>query len=254
MFSSSDPSAKTKSSIVFDWRVVSAVLLVALTVCIFLWKPWASSSATTRKITITGEATVKGTPDEYQLSPYFEFTGDAAKAKIDAAALATTTSAKLKELGVKDSEISSNTSSYDKYLYTSSSNSTEPNLTLTYTITVVSKETAQKVQDYFLTTAAKGQLSPQATFSQAKRKELEAQARQNAIDDAKEKAGKSADQVGAKVGKVVSISDGGGMISPIALSAEGGSARDVASTSASIPIQSGQNDFTTTVEVVYELR
>jgi uncharacterized protein YggE len=249
------PNARTLS---IDYRIVSLLLLVALAVCVFLWKPWAGGTAATRKITITGQATVKGVPDEYRLNPYFEFTGDHTKATAEAAAMAAQVTAKLKELGVKDTEISSNTSSYDKYVPLSADGSTQDNMQLSYTITLTSKDTAQKVQDYFLGTAAKGQLSPQATFSQTKQKELEAQARQNAIDDAKSKAAKSAAQVDAKLGKVVTIKDqgtsggcGANSICPLSMSIAADSAEAARS---SIPVQSGQNEFTSSVQVEYELR
>ena len=245
---------RSHQSISVDYRIIALVLFVALIVSIVLWKPWASK-AQTRKITITGTATIKGTPDEYQLSPYFEYTGDHAANARDAAATASQVTAKLKELGVKDAEIASSTSSYDKYNPNGAADGQET-YQLNYTIKLSNKDLAQKVQDYFLGTAAKGQLSPYATFSQNKQKELEAQARQNAIDDAKAKAEKTASQVGAKVGKVVTISDesSGGIIRPYAMSAEAGAALDASGTTTSMPIQSGQNDFTTSVQVEYELR
>lgn len=252
MFNAQNLSSKQSMLVKVDFRIVSIVLFLALAVSVFVWKPWTSSEPT-RKITISGSATIKATPDEYQLMPYFEFTGERAKASTDAATMASGVTANLKELGVKDEQISSNTNSYNKYTITGS-DSGEDTLTLSYTISVTDKAIAQKVQDYFLNTAAKGQLSPQASFSEETQKKLEAEARQKAIDDAKSKASKSAGQVDAKLGKVLAITDdsSGGMM-PYAISSGAAEAVDIKS-SVSIPVQSGQNEFTSTVKVEFQLR
>ena len=253
MFNAQNPSNKQSMLVKVDFRIVSIVLVVALATSVFLWKPWTSSDPT-RKITISGSATIKATPDEYQLMPYFEFTGDRTKTTNDAATMASGVTANLKELGVKDEQISSNTNSYDKFTV-SGTDSGEDTLTLSYTITLTDKAIAQKVQDYFLNTAAKGQLSPQASFSEDTQKKLEAEARQKAIDDAKSKASKSAGQVDAKLGKVLAITDdASGGVMPYAISSSAGVEDMSIKSSASIPVQSGQNEFTSTVKVEFQLR
>jgi len=250
----------SRHTLSIDYRVISLVLFLVLAVCVFLWKPWAPTAATTRKITVSGTATVKGIPDEYQMNPYYEFTGLHAKNVTDATAMSDQVTAKLKELGVKDSEISSNTNAYDKYAPNGAETNDET-LQLSYTIKLSSKDKAQKVQDYFLTTTAKGQFSPYATFSQNKQKELDGQARSNAIVDAKARAQKTASEVDAKIGKVVTVSDGsssGGGCGPYGLCAGANLSTSAVAVDSvkesSIPIQSGQNEFTTTVQVEYELR
>lgn len=253
--------AAKKLQLTFDYRLVCVVLLIAIGVMLFLWKPW-NSTGTDRKVSVTGQATIKAAPDEYVLNPYFVFTGpDDAKDKRDAAAQATQVSAKLKELGVKDTQISSTTDSYDNYQPVTNADGTvssAPSINLRYTITLSDKAIAQKAQDYFLGSGAKGQLSPIVSFSDAKQKSLEADARDKAIADAKTKATKSAEQVGAKLGKVVTIADqgtgggcgGGGLCNGINLSTS-----DIkASASPSIPVQSGLNEFTFSVQVEYQLR
>lgn len=258
MFKASDQPTTNKTHLIIDWRLVSLLLVAALAVCMFLWKPWVTKSSTARKITVSGEATIKATPDQYQLGPYFEFTGDHKKAVTDAATMATQVSAKLKEIGVKDTEIKSSTSSYDKYMPMPETGATEENLQLSYTITLTNKDTAQKVQDYFLNTAAKGQISPYPTFSESKQKQLEAEAREKAIDDAKSKASKSAGQIDAKLGKVVTISDGSSSGGCGSYGLCAGANLSVADSSegskSSIPVQSGQNEFSSSVQVEYELR
>lgn len=255
---SSEPKMNKRVQIPLDFRLLTLVLFIALIVCIFLWKPWSSSgSSTVRKITMSGSSTIKATPDEYEISPYFEFTGDRVKTAADATTTASGVSAKLKELGIKDTEIKSSTSDYNSYTYEPAATPVgDSNLRLSYTITVASKDLAQKAQDYFLNTTAKGQISPYATFSEAKQKQLEEQARTNAIDDAKAKAQKSAEQVGARLGKVITISDnvssGGGCSGNICMGANLSMA-DAKAPAASIPVQAGQNEFTDSVQVEYEL-
>jgi len=250
MFEQKPASQNTKLRVSIDYRIITIILLVALLACVVIWKPWSKSSVT-RSITVTGESTVKATPDEYMLSPYFEFTGaDRVKAASDQA---TKITAKLKELGVKDTEISSNTNSYQKYSINGADS--EDSLQLSYTITPSGKDTAQKVQDYLLELNAKGQISPVATFSKTKQKELEASAREEAIADAKSKAEKTAKETGAKLGKVITVSDGGngGIIQPLSYGSGASIAEDTKAVS-SIPVQTGQNEFNASVEVKYELR
>ncbi len=249
------PSSKLRLSI--DYRIISLVLLIALAICVFMWKPWVSPAPSDRKITVNGQATIKAVPDQYLLSPYFEFdSADRTKATADATTKAKQISEKLKEIGVKDTEIKSNTNSYDKYMPVIAEGGTNPSVQLSYTITLSSKDTAQKVQDYFLGLNAKGQISPQATFSESKQKTLEASARDNAIADAKSKASKTAEQLGSKIGKVITISDdstgvnpcGRKGLCPVSMMSADESAKS------SIPIQAGENEFTASVQVVYELR
>lgn len=209
-------------------------------------------------MSVTGEAQIKAVPDEYVITPYFEYSNaDRAKATEDLTKQGTEITAKLKELGVKDEQIKSNTNGYDRYYTaTTPSDNSASTLQLQYTITVDTKDMAQKVQDYLLTLKPKGQISPIAQFSEGKRKELESQARDKAIEDAKAKATKTAKQLGGKIGKVVTISDGssyGG--GPIAISGMA-STMDIKEgvTTSSLPVQVGQDEFNYSVSVEYELK
>ena len=245
-----------KLTVSLSFSFICVLLLIVIAVMLFLWKPWSSISSTTRKITVTGDATIKAEPDEYQLSPYFEFDNtDRTKNTNDASTMSQQVSTKLKELGVKDTDVKSSTNSYDRFIgYAPTNQSNTSSLQLAYTITLASKATAQKVQDYFLTLNPKGQISPQATFSEAKRKDLEAQARSKAIEDAKAKGQKTAAEVGAKLGKVITVTDEGSSSGGCGL--EGlcaGAMLKATDAAVSIPVQSGQNDFTASVQVEYVL-
>lgn len=246
----------TKLQISINLRYVVVLLLVIIGIMLFLWKPWDGTSSVTRKVSVSGEAKIKAVPDEYVLSPYFEFTNaDRTKATEELTKLGTLVTAKLKELGVKDEQIKSSTSGYERYSYLPT-DTLANTLQLQYTVTVGDKDMAQKIQDYLLTLKPKGQISPMAQFSETKRKELEEQARDKALADAKARATKTASQLGAKIGKVLTVADavgyGGG---PIAISGMASTMEaKLDTTVSSLPVQVGQDEFSYSVSVEYELK
>jgi uncharacterized protein YggE len=126
---------------------------------------------------------------------------------------------------------------------------------LQLTVTLTNKDLVQKVQDYLVATLPTGGVSPQAGFSDSKRKQLESNARDEATKDARSKADQSAKNLGFRVGKVKSVDDGsgfGGM--PYATSkAESAVALDIAA-SPSLSVQPGENELSYSVTVVYTIR
>jgi uncharacterized protein YggE len=239
----------------FYLRIVSALLLVVIVVMLALWRPWQyKPGSNDRTVTVTGEATVKAEPDEYVFNPYYEF-----KNKDKDAALASLTKKSnsvidgLKKLGVEDSKIKSNSNGYDYPVYLDQKETST--YTLSLTVTVSNREMAQKVQDYLTDTTPAGSISPQATFSESKRKELESQARDEATKDARAKADQSANNLGFRIGAVKSVEDGAGFgIGPVPLYEGRGIALDSAMEKSSLPVQPGENELTYTVTVVYFLR
>lgn len=231
-----------------DLRIVSAVLLAALIATLIWARPW--SSGTQRTVSVTGEASSKAVPDEYQFSPTYQKKGsDRAAIQQELIATINQVVGKLKELGVSEDNIALQSSTYDNYWNESGQEVTSNTLT----ITVDSKELSQKVQDYLVTTAPTGQISPYAVFSKSKQKELEKELRSSALVDAKDRADRLADESGAKVGKVVTISDGySGGIMPLAADVAAG-VKEAASYS-SLPVLSGKQELTYTVTVVYQLQ
>jgi hypothetical protein len=205
---------------------------------------------------MSGEAVIKAEPKEYVITPYFEYTNaDKAQATQAMTKESETITAKLKELGVSNENVKSDSSAYDRYDATGTE--TTNTLRLQYTITLDNKELAQKVQDYLVTLSPQGQISPVAQFSESQRKDLEAQAREKAIEDARAKAEKTATQLQAKVGKVIAVSDGAGygsMPMPYAAGSIEARSSDVTVSSTSLPIQAGQNEFRYSVTVEYELK
>jgi uncharacterized protein YggE len=234
---------------------VIQTLLIVIILGMLVWsKPWdQQSSSQTRKITVSGQATIEAEPDEYTFSPYFQKTGSDREAlKTELTKSTNEAVAKLKELGVEEKDIKVDASSYE-YWY--NENGSQSPMTFSLQISVSSKELVQKVQDYLLTLDLEGQLTPQATFSEDKRKELDKQAIEKASDDAKSKADAQAKLLGTKLGKVIEVSQGSESIFPIAYDAKlsAGMAESDASRS-SMPVLPGQNEYTQTVSVTYELK
>jgi small subunit ribosomal protein S18 len=142
---------------------------------------------------------------------------------------------------------------YDRYYFAPDSSNT-PTYTLRLEITINDKDKTQIVQDYLVTTAPKGAVSPQAGFSEAKRKELESQARDEATKDARKKADQSAKNLGFSVGKVKSVSDGAGFGGVMPMYAEDSIKAVAPVADSTLPVRSGQNEISYGVSVTYFLK
>src|SRR3569833_3456561 len=187
------------------WKTACLVLLIALAVSVFMWKPWQTHiKASDRTISVTGNATVKAEPNEFIFNPSYDITNtDSKQAIADLTAKNNQVIDKLKSLGVDSAKIQSNASNYKDYF-----DPTTSTYTFSLTITVDDKALAQKVQDYLLTTDPSGEITPDYTFSDSKEKTLESQARDKAEQDARAKAEQSAKNLGFKVKAVKSVQDG----------------------------------------------
>ncbi len=230
------------------------ILLIAIFGMLLWSQPWQQSSASARKITVVGEASTDTEPDEYLFSPYFQQSGtnkDALKESLTKKANAAVT--KLKELGVEEKDIKVDASSYD-YWYATDEKDTP--MTVSLQITVRDKDLAQEIQDYLLTLDIEGQLTPSATFSADKRKALEAQLTEEASKDARAKAEAQAKSLGAKLGKVLEVSQSGDSVMPMYASGMAVAEDTVSSgaTRSSLEILPGQNEYTQVVSVTYELK
>lgn len=224
-----------------------AVLSLSLLMTIFMWQPFTNNSSVSRTITVNGEATVSSTPDEFDFSPTYQATGsDRQKTITSLNTTANNVITEIKKLGVSEDNITLSENTYSMYWNNSDSNNT---ISVSIGIKVSDKELAQKIQDYLITTTPYGQITPYTTFSAAKYKTLEAEARTQAITDAKTKAQKSASEIDVTLGKVVTVSDSSyGRIIPMMTT-------DIKSTSSSsLPISAGKQDVTVTVQVVYEIK
>lgn len=236
----------------FDLRIVCGILALALVVMTVYTKPWGRQ-VSSRTITISGEASKKSEPDVYMFYPMYQKKGsDKAAIQAELAATINDVVAKVKSLGVDESDITLSSNTYDNY-YNDGTNEVTTN---SLTITVTNKDLSQKVQDYLATTAPVGQSTAQPSFSSDKRKAVESEVRSLAIADAKKKASSTASELGAKLGRVVSISDQNTGIMPMygtgTMSA--GMAEDKMVSKAAMPVLPGKQEINYNVQVVYELR
>ncbi len=251
----SEKKSMQKVSLQVDLRYVVVALVVALAVCIFLWKPWQGAD-TARTIEAKGSATIKAEPDEYQFSPSYQEKGtDRAAIQKTLTDKINTIVAELKKLGVAENKIVVASTTYDNYWNDGSGEITSNSIT----ITVDNKDLAQKIQDYLATTAPEGQVTPFPAFSESKRKELEAQAREKAVADAKKNAQAMAAQLDEDLGKVVTIvDDDQGGVWPMMM--KGGAALDVSASSeesrtvASLPVTPGEQEIVYNVKVKYQIK
>lgn len=232
-----------------------ALLVIAIAVMLVMWKPWQPNiKASDRTVSVTGDATLTATPDEYVFSPSYDFTNADKQAALgNLTKKSDAVIAQLKSLGVADSDIKSNSSGYNNgaYYLPVANNGGTYTYTLDLTVTIHTSATAQKVQDYLVTTGPTGDVSPTADFSTAKQQALQGQARDKAEQDARAKADQSAKNLGFKVDQVKSVTDGSldnGMSPQILNGATDATAQGA---TPKLSVQPGQNDFTYSVSVVY---
>ncbi|HTE58230.1 MAG TPA: SIMPL domain-containing protein [Verrucomicrobiae bacterium] len=247
------PKTPKKLSITLDARTsIIVLLLVVITSMAFVWKPWDAVNNTDQTITVTGESTVTAEPDEYVFTPSYQFVNankDAALAELTKKSETIVT--ELKKLGVQDGQIKTNANGNNYYTYSRDSKTGNTTYTFRPTVTLRDKELTQKVQDYLVTTSPTGAITPQADFSDAKRKELQNKARDEATKEARTKADQSAKNLGFRLGKVQSVNDGSGFDNyPVSGGAEALIAEDTAKRN-TISVQPGENKLNYSVTVVY---
>ncbi|MBL8122400.1 SIMPL domain-containing protein [Candidatus Saccharibacteria bacterium] len=250
---------KTSNSKELKLRVnpwwLSMVLALGLLVVVVLWRPWdAAPSATDRTISVSGSSTVKAEPDEYVFYPSYDFQNtDKATGLKDLTAKSDEVVAGLEKVGVADKDLKTNASGYRDYYFYNEETKMHT-YTLSVTATVRSRDMAQKVQDYLLTTDPSGAVTPQATFSTAKQKELEAKGRDAATKEARSKAEQQAKNLGFKVGKVKNVSDSGSGYGGVQPMLAMGSAEVTDGAAKTLAVQPGENELSYTVQVTYFIR
>lgn len=248
---SENSAPNTKLNLNIDLRIVVVALIVLILAMLVIWKPWSPATGT-RTIQVSGDSTVTAKPDEYMFYPSYQFkNADKAAALADLSKKSDEITAKLKSLGVSSDKIKTDSSGNDYPIYYDDTNTT-PTYTLQFTITTNNLALAQKVQDYLVTTAPTGSVSPQADFSDAKRKQLESQARDEATKNARSKGEQMAKNLGFKLGKVKDVEDGSGFGGIIPMNRGMSKAMDAENASnASLTVQPGENDLDYTVTVTY---
>lgn len=236
------------------WLALLAVAVIGA----FAW--WNQGGT---ELTITGKATVKAAPDEYVFYPSYQqkdASQDEAKQKVTETGNGVV--AKLKELGVAESQLTTNITENENYDYRILPSPDKPGqvdgyvATYSLTITVTDLTLAKKIQEYLTTTPVSGSISPTSAFSDATQRKLEREARKQALEDAKQQADDTAETLSVSIRGIKSIGEptwGGPVPFATALKAEG--VRDMAVQSAPSPeLLVGEQEVTYQVQVVYRVR
>lgn len=240
-------TSNTKLSINFDLRFIIIVLLLTIAGMLVLWRPWEGQvDANARTVEVTGETTVKSEPDEFVFYPTYEFTNaDKTAGLAELTKKSDAVINELKKLGVPDNKIKTDSNGYGDSPYYPAESNDKTTYYLSLTVRSSSREEATKIQNYLVGTSPTGSVSPQATFSDKKRNELEQTARDDATKDARAKADQSANNLGFKVGKVKSVTDGPGFRGESLLNST-----DIEATT-DLAVQPGENELSYSVTVVY---
>lgn len=243
-----------------NYRILSIVLLLVIIGMLGVWRPWQTRGE--RTIQITGEAVLKAEPDEFLFYPSYEFSDpDANVAKKKMNDTIKQIVDKLKSIGIPENKIQASSNFNDpKTYYAPEGEKPDPSYYVNFNITVSSKDKAQKVSDYLLASGATGSLSPSPNFSTEKRNQLQDQAREAALQDARRRAEQTASGLGTKLGKVKDVSNGQGFDgNPVPLNADFAVDGDygVAEPSSgvvSLGILPGESEVRYTVNVTYFMR
>ncbi|HEY1074712.1 MAG TPA: SIMPL domain-containing protein [Patescibacteria group bacterium] len=237
-----------------DLRFLCVVLLIAFLVALWGWKPW---SASTQTITVSGEATISAAPDEFVFSPTYQKRAAAVTDAISQVSeLGNGVVAKLKEMGVAEEKIKTSVTSQQYYEPTTGKVTNEFAANYAVTATVNDKEVAKKILEYVATTPTLYGVSPQSTFTKETRKKLESEARGKGLADARAKAKQTAKELGVKLGRVATVTEGSGFGGPIIYGYDAYATKPAATSQSTTPpvLQTGTEDINFTVSVVYKIR
>ncbi|MGH7157595.1 MAG: SIMPL domain-containing protein [Candidatus Saccharimonadales bacterium] len=106
-------SPQTKMHFALDLRWIVAALLIVIALMLATWRPWQGTTSDDQTIQVTGETTLTAVPDEFVFYPTYQFESSDNTAALNALAKKSEeVTAKLKELGVPDNKIKTNSSGY----------------------------------------------------------------------------------------------------------------------------------------------
>lgn len=251
---------KVTLNIPLDFRWISLGLVFIIIAMLAVWMPWQAAPNNDRTVSVTGTASVKAEPDEFGFNPTYQVKNADKQVAGDAIAKKSNEVVEgLKKVGVAEKNIKNYGSGYGGFTYDSYLVDDQYTYSVSIQIAVDNLELANKVQAYLSTTAPEGQVTPNRQFSQAKQRELEDKARDEASTDARAKAEKSAKTLGYKLGQVKSVEDGSGFgfgnPEPITMEARGMLESDMkVAPTPTINFQPGQEEITYSVTVVYYVR
>ncbi len=218
-----------------------------------------SSTKPDNTISMSAEGKVSAVPDLASVMVGVLTSGSSAKAASDAnnKSISQVTDA-VKKLGVDAKDlVTSNLSVYPTYDYSNGKNNItgyQANQTLTIKVHGVDKSTdlLNKVLDAAIVSGSNQIQGVSLTFEDADN--LRQQARSQALQKAKQKAQELATEAGLRLGKIVSISESsGGYPMPLPYAMEGKGMGGGGAAPAS-DVQTGSQDITATMTVVFEVK
>ena len=194
---------KKSIRIVLDVRFILALVLIVL-LLLLAWRPLGAGSET-RKITVAGHAQIKAQPDYYDFTVLYQRSDKNREAALeDLNDHAESVINALYGLGLERKDIKLQTTAFDQ----SYADPTEDNaVTARLLVRASNPQLAERVQDYLQTTEPAAGVMPIPGFSDEKRKNLQNEARDKAVADAKSQAERTARQLGTKLGKVIELTD-----------------------------------------------
>jgi uncharacterized protein YggE len=209
-----------------------------------------ATGVVSRTVTVSGEGTITVKPDIANINLGVQATAPTATAALDQA---NTAAAKLiqalKSAGVANDDIVTNGVSVYP-MYNGSNRVTSYQASNTVTVTVRSIEHTGPVIDAAAAAAGDNITIGGVSFSVADPEAVIGAARAKAITNAKTRAGQFADAAGAKVGDVMQISEVS--VSPVPVYYSG-VADSVGGKAAPTPVQTGTQDMSVSVTVVFAL-
>ncbi len=233
------------------WPAV--VLIIALGA--FYFKPWQSTKNET--ITVTADGKVETTPTIAKITASLESKNqniDLARAENEKKS--TDIISKLKDLGISEKDIKTQSvsagPSYENQImiYPAPPRPTTNSFSSSLEITIRDFSSADKVIATLTAAGASNLYGPNLTVDDEKLEKAKSEARNKAVENAKTKANELAQASGRKVGKVISIKEGGDFGIPMPIYARSSAElQDKAST-----IQPGQNDVSITLSVDFALK
>ncbi|HIA92258.1 TPA: DUF541 domain-containing protein [Candidatus Saccharibacteria bacterium] len=232
-------------------QLLTGALCLIVGILIGLWAPFGSSTSG-KTITLEGSSTIEVEPDEFLFYPTIQTEAATQQdAKDEAQSKGQALADSIVALGLNESQLDSSLDVYQNYKFDEQdSDGWVGNYRLS--ITAKSQDESDKVYNVLLNNAdVSSGIDPYSQLSEQKRKDVESQARAEAIDDARKQAQISAEKLDGRLGEVVSFKDVSGFDMYPYATAE--IALD-SSTSSSQRFYSGTQDVTFTVSVEFEFK
>jgi uncharacterized protein YggE len=207
-------------------------------------------------ISVSGTGTVTATPDIAVADIAISVEGATAKgAQDDANKKSKSVVDYLKKAGIKEADIkTSGYNIYPQYDYTNGLNRIRGyQVTQSLTVKIRDMDKANTVVDGVVGAGANQVNS--LRFEVDKPELLKSEARKKAIDDANTKADELRDQLGVRLGKIVSFSESGDYTLPFMYGMGSGGALMKADVAVSAPeLPTGENEIVVNVTITYQIR